>query len=82
MQHIFSCFPWRKVIVYIDDVLVMGDTFEEHLDLVGRVLAVLENHGVKIKMSKCHWFEGSAVFGAHCEQKWIGQASILYGRCG
>lgn len=34
MKQILNCFSWRKVIVYIDDVLVMGDTFDEHLDLV------------------------------------------------
>lgn len=65
MQHILSPFPWRRVIVYIDDVLIMSDTFEEHLVLVERVLKVLTEYGVKIKRSKCHWFQKQVEFLGH-----------------
>lgn len=41
MQHLLSGFPWRKVVVYIDDELILANTFEEHLDLVGKVLQSL-----------------------------------------
>jgi hypothetical protein len=56
MQQILSGFPWRKVIVYIDNVLIMGTTFEEHLELVTKVLDTLLQHGVKVKASKCRFF--------------------------
>jgi hypothetical protein len=65
MQRVLSHFPWRKVIVYIDDVLVMSETFEEHLELVAKVLLTLEEHGVKIKGQKCHWFEEEVTFLGH-----------------
>ena len=65
MQHILSCFPWRKVIVYLDDLLIMGSTFEEHFELVGKVLRVLGEHGVKIRRDKCHWFEKQVQFLGH-----------------
>ena len=41
MQEILSPFPWGKVVVYIDYILILGNTFEEHLDLVGKVLVVM-----------------------------------------
>ena len=28
MQSVLSGFPWRKVVVYIDDVLIMSDSFD------------------------------------------------------
>ena len=55
MQTILSDFPWRKVIVYIDDVLIMGETFEEHLQLVERVIRTLSQHGVTLNLEKCKW---------------------------
>ena len=39
MQVVLSKFSRGNVIVYIDDVLIMSPTFEEHLQLVGKVLA-------------------------------------------
>ena len=56
MQHVLLFFPWRKGIVFIDDVLILGNTFVEHLQLVEKVLRTLAVHGVKIKPSKCNWF--------------------------
>ena len=65
MQGVLSDFPWRKVIVYIDDVLIMSETFEEHLSLVQKVLRTLGSHGVKVKSKKCHWFERRVEFLGH-----------------
>lgn len=65
MQHILSSFSWRKVIVYIDDVLIMSETFVEHLQLVSKVLSVLRAHGVKVKVSKCRLFEREVQFLGH-----------------
>lgn len=53
MQHVLAGFPRRRVLVYIDDVLIMSESFEEHLELVRKVLFTLEKHGVKIKPAKC-----------------------------
>ena len=65
MQQVLSGFPWRKVIVYIDDVLILGEDFEEHVDLVSRVLATLSDSGVTLNLSKCKWFEKEVEFLGH-----------------
>lgn len=65
MQRILTEFPKCKVIIYIDDVLILGRTFEEHLKLVDRVLMVFQEHGLKIKLRKCHWAQAEVKFLGH-----------------
>jgi hypothetical protein len=65
IQAVLSSFPSNKVIVYIDDILIMGTSFEEHFDLVRKVLATLSSHKIKIKPSKCKWFAKSVPFLGH-----------------
>lgn len=65
MQTILRGFPVKNVVVYIDDILIMAGSFEEHLQLVGRVLETLRRYGIKVKPSKCHWFRESVPFLGH-----------------
>ena len=65
IQAVLHSFPSNKVIVYIDDILILGSSWEEHLDLVGKVLQTLENYGIKIKASKCQWFREEVEFLGH-----------------
>jgi len=65
IQEVLSAFPSNKVIIYIDDILIMGTSFEEHLDLVCKVLATLEMYSIKVKLSKCAWFGKQVEFLGH-----------------
>ena len=62
----------ENVLIYIDDILITSATFEEHLNLVERVLHTLEMHGMKIKIPKCHFFQTSVEFLGHN----VGRAGI------
>ena len=53
------------VICYIDDILVTGTTKEEHLANLEEVLKRLQKHGVKLKASKCFFFQDSVEFLGH-----------------
>src|ERR1700755_1100989 len=44
--------PWTKVMVYLDDIIVLGKTIEEHLNTLQQVLAALEANGYKLKPIK------------------------------
>ena len=65
MQEVLKGFPWNKVVVYIDDILIMESDFEKHLQLVEKVLATLEEHNIKVKVSKCEWFKKEVRFLGH-----------------
>ena len=65
IQTVLKEFPWKKVVVYIDDILIMEETFEKQLLLVEKVLQTLCNHGIKIKPDKCQWFAEEVSFLGH-----------------
>ena len=64
VQAVLSSFPSNKVIAYLDDILIMSASFEEHLQLVHKVLYCLSSH-IKIKLSKCKWFAKEVKFLGH-----------------
>ena len=65
IQAVLSAFPSNKVIAYIDDILIMSSTFQEHVDLVSKVLQTLQNFNIKLKTSKCEWFRSEVEFLGH-----------------
>jgi hypothetical protein len=65
IQAFLSTFPSNKVISYIYDILIMGNSFKEHLDLVTKVLQTLLNYNIKIKPSKCEFFKSQVEYLGH-----------------
>ena len=55
----------ENVLIYIDDILITSKTFNEHIELVESVLLTLENHGMKIKVAKCKFFQDNVEFLGH-----------------
>mgnify|MGYP002260026392 CR=1 FL=1 len=43
-------------IPYLDDILVYRKTFDEHIQDVQQVLRQLQEHGIKLKPTKCKFF--------------------------
>ena len=41
------------MVVYIDDILITGESDEEHLATLDEVLSRLERAGVRLKRKKC-----------------------------
>lgn len=54
METVFSGLARDKCFIYLDDVLVVGQTFEEHLSNLRAVFTHLKEAGLKLKPSKCH----------------------------
>ena len=65
MQQIIAPIKSNNVIIYIDDILIMTETFEEHLKLVQKVLATLKTYNIKIKVPKCKFFQDNVHFLGH-----------------
>ena len=43
---------WSQCLVYIDDIVIVGRTFEKHLQNLEAVFRRLQQAGLKIKPSK------------------------------
>ena len=65
MQQILAQLSSHNIIIYIDDILIMTTTYEEHIKLVQKVLLMLSKHNIKIKVKKCKFFQQSVSFLGH-----------------
>ena len=59
---------WEVAIAYIDDILVVGRTFEEHLCNLDLVFDRLELHGLKVRPDKCYLFKREVTSGSCSKQ--------------
>ena len=53
---------WTQCLVYIDDVVVVGRTFDEDLQNLKAVFERLRQAGLKLKPSKCVFFQRSVQY--------------------
>ena len=65
MQEVLAPLQGNLVLIYIDDILIMSRTYQEHLELVEKVLILLEKYGIKIKLKKCEFFVEQVNFLGH-----------------
>ena len=54
MQEILAPYLWIFTLVYIDDIVVYSQTFEEHLKHVDLVLKAVAKSGITLSPPKCH----------------------------
>ena len=54
METVLAGLAWERCIVYLDDILVVVRTFEEHLKNLHEVFERLRQFGLRLKPSKCH----------------------------
>lgn len=55
----------QECLIYLDDVLVFSDTFDEHLKRLQGVFQRIEKHGLKLKPSKCEFFKTQVSYLGH-----------------
>ena len=55
MNGLFRPFIDNFVLVYLDDILVYSRTLDEHVCHVKKVLDVLKNEKLCVKISKCEF---------------------------
>ncbi len=62
MNDIFRDMLDRRVLVYIDYILVFSDSFDEHIQHVGAVLKRLMQHQLYVKTEKCEFHQTQVAF--------------------
>ena len=51
-----------ECLVYIDDILIIGKTFEQHLNHLIETLQAIRNAGLKLKPTKCSFAQYEVKF--------------------
>ena len=70
METMLSGLLWKKCIIYIDDVIIFGETFEEHLRNIEEVLDRMRRFNVLAKPSKVPILsEGGDIPGAQSRKR-------------
>ena len=56
MDLILAGLTWEVCLVYLDDVIVMADTFKRHLERLELVMNRLQRARLKLNPAKCKLF--------------------------
>ena len=65
MNMVLAGLQWTNCLVYLDDVIVMGRTFEEHLHNLATVFDRLQEANLKLKPQKCAFAKKQVTFLGH-----------------
>ena len=56
MQNCLGQLNLTYALIYLDDIIVFSDTKKEHVKHLAAVFEWFQEHGLKLKPSKCHFF--------------------------
>ncbi len=56
---------WKYVLAYLDDIVVLGNSFEDHIHNLRTVLQRFRQHGLKLKPKKCSLCQREIQFLGH-----------------
>ena len=65
MQEIFRNLAYESLIIYLDDIIIFGKTFEEHLSNIREVLTRFRNHQIKLNPRKCSFVKQEVSYLGH-----------------
>lgn len=62
MDHVLADLQWTTCLVYVNDIIVFGRTFHEHLSQLDEVLTKLHQANLKVKPAKCNLFSAQVQY--------------------
>ncbi|VDI02855.1 Hypothetical predicted protein [Mytilus galloprovincialis] len=62
IELILTGLTWKICLAYIDDVIVLGEDFEDHLVNLRTVLERFRENNLKLKPQKCKFFQKEVIF--------------------
>ncbi|GFY06605.1 retrovirus-related Pol polyprotein from transposon 17.6 [Trichonephila clavipes] len=65
METVLGGLTYEACLVYLDDIIIVGRSFEEHLKNIRRVLQKLKEANLKLSPSKCHLFWREVTYLGH-----------------
>ena len=65
MDRVLQGLRWSRCLVYLDDIISFGSTFDGALANLTLIFGRLRSYGLQLKSSKCHLFRASVPFLGH-----------------
>ena len=65
MDLVLAELQWSKCLVYLDDVIILGETFPEHLANLGLVFQRLHTAGLKLQPKKFDFLKHKVTYLGH-----------------
>lgn len=65
MERVLSGMQWEICLVYLDDIIVMANSFEQQLERLEKVFGRLREAGLKLKAKKCNFFQTEVLYLGH-----------------
>ena len=65
MERIFGDERFHSLLLYLDDIVIFSPSFDTHLQRLEMVLGRLQQHNLKLKLEKCHFFQSEVHYLGH-----------------
>jgi Reverse transcriptase (RNA-dependent DNA polymerase) len=65
IDFILSGVRWQKCLCYLDDIIVFSSSMESHVEDLDKVLSLLRDAGVSLRLDKCHFFRRRVNYLGH-----------------
>ena len=65
MDRVLQGLRWSRCLVYLDDIISFGSTFDGALINLTLIFERLRSYGLQLKSTKCHLFRSSVPFLGH-----------------
>lgn len=65
MEEVVRGLQWEECLIYLDDIISFGKDFRQCLERLSRVFDRLRQANLKLKPSKCHFFQTEVDFLGH-----------------
>ena len=65
MDLLLAGLEWKNCLVYLDDIIISGSTFNQHLNNLKLVFERLRKSGLKLHTKKCHFCKPEVQFLGH-----------------
>ena len=56
METVLAGLQWQICLIYLDDIIVIGKSFENMLENLSKIFEKLEGASLKLKAKKCSLF--------------------------
>ena len=65
MDLVLAGLKWSSCLVYLDDIIILGKDFKSHLQNLSLVLQRIKDAGLRLKTTKCAFFQDRVNYLGH-----------------